>query len=52
MAFVPGATLGYYLVRYQFLNVLIKPTILYSVLTAIIIIIYQFGIIVSTGIKV
>jgi len=44
MAFIPGATLGYYLVRYQFLNVLIKPTILYSVLTAIIIIIYQFGI--------
>ena len=24
MAFIPGATLGYYLVRYQFLNVLIK----------------------------
>ncbi|MAJ45040.1 MAG: hypothetical protein CMF96_09905 [Candidatus Marinimicrobia bacterium] len=44
MAFIPGATLGYYLVRYQFLNVLIKPTILYSVLTAIIIIVYQFGI--------
>ena len=44
LAFVPGATLGYYLVRYQFLNVLIKPTILYSVLTAIVIIFYQFGI--------
>jgi len=44
MAFIPGATLGYYLVRYQFLNVLIKPTILYSVLTAIVIILYQFGI--------
>ena len=44
MAFIPGATLGYYLVRYQFLNVLIKPTILYSVLTAIVIIVYQFGI--------
>ena len=43
-AITPGITLGYYLVRYQFLNILIKPTILYSVLTAIVIIIYQFGI--------
>ncbi len=44
MAFIPGTTLGYYLVRYQFLNVLIKPTILYSILTALVIIVYQFGI--------
>ena len=44
LAFIPGITLGYYLVRYQFLNVLIKPTIFYSVLTAMVIIIYHFGI--------
>lgn len=44
LAFSPGALLAYYLVRYQFLNILVKPTIQYSVLMALIIIIYQFGI--------
>lgn len=44
MAFFPGVLLAYFLVRYQFMHVFVKPSIIYAVLTGVIVLIYQLGI--------
>ncbi|MFQ6673315.1 MAG: ATP-binding protein [Fidelibacterota bacterium] len=40
----PGVLLAYFLVRYQFMNIFVKPTLIYAVLTGLIVLIYQLGI--------